>query len=369
MRYAFCGVGVLLAWCLVCGGAPAQEDSPSSSSLEFILRPVKEGFYCSLPSVSRTAEVSFKKEPAYSSGRVYRHAFKLGDGPADFIGAAYDEKEDVLYVDKNRNLDLTDDGPGYSDFNGVTIELIHGDIPVSYVLDIDIYGDYCDATVISGWKGDVEIGGKRCSMWVADNLNGVFNYGDRFVFDHERHREARLAFGKTDEVPLPRWVYFEGQIYRMDHAFRVVDGETALAVTMTPVTEGLMDIAFEGQAVSRILLQNEDDDYGMLDWPVPAMRIPDGVYTPTRIDVLDSFCGYPETGEKLKAGENILLKAGGPLNQEVAVARRGATLNMEYALKGLGDTPYNPDSEEDNAAEFAVYQNGRKIETGRFRYG
>ncbi|NLV44793.1 MAG: hypothetical protein GXY07_09860 [Candidatus Hydrogenedentes bacterium] len=379
MKYGcFCG-GVLLVWCLACGSLWAQEASSSNSPIEFILNPVKEGFSCSLPGTRRAAEVSFKKEPAYSGKEVYRHALRFGDGPSDFIGVGCDAEANTLHIDRNRNLDLTDDGPGvkaadtfgpgYCEFNDVTIELTHGDIPVSYVLDISVYGDYFSPSIRSGWKGDIEIGGKPCSMGVADNLDGIFDGGDSFLFDHERHKKARLSFGKADELPLPRWFFFEGQNYRMESAFRVLDGAAALAVTLTPITEGLMDISFEGQAVSRVLFAGKEDVYGMLDWPVPAMRIPEGVYTLSRVDVLDSFYGHPEDGAELKAGGNTVLKAGGPLNQEVRVARAGATLNMNYILKGMGDTPYNTDSNDVNAALFAVYKDGRVIETGTFEYG
>lgn len=379
MKYiGFCG-WILLAWCLACGSVPAQEGSPSSSPLEFTLRPVKEGFFCSLSQSRRAAEVSFKKEPAYSGKSVYRHALRFGDGPSDFIGVACDAEANTLYIDRNRNLDLTDDGPGinaadsfgpgYCEFNDVTIEMIHGDMPVSYVLDITVYGDYFSPSVRSGWTGDIELAGKACSMGIADNLDGVFSPDDSFIFDHERHRAARLSFGEVDELPLPRWFLFEGQNYRMESACRVLDGETALTVTLTPITEGMMDITFEGQAVSRVLLAGRDGSYGMLDWPATAMRIPEGVYTPSRVDVLDSFYGHPEDGAELKADGNTLLKAGGPLNQKVRVARSGATLNMNYILKGMEDTQYDSDRGSDDRAEFAIYKDGQVIKTGQFEYG
>lgn len=379
MRYTrYCG-WILLTWCLACGSVPAQEISPSTAPLEFMLRPVKEYFFCSLPEARRAAEVSFKKEPSYSGKSLYRHAIRFGDGPSDFIGVACDAAANTLYIDRNRNLDLTDDGPGvmaadtfgpgYCEFNDVTIELTHGDMPVSYLLDINVYGDYFSPSVRSGWKGDLEIAGKACSIGVADNLDGVFDGGDTFVFDHERHRAARLPFGDEDELPLPRWFLFEGQNYHMESTFRVLDGETALAVTLTPITEGLMDISFEGQAVSRVLLAGKDDSYGMLDWPLPAMRIPEGVYIPYRVDVLDTFYGHPEDGAELKAGGNTVLKAGGPLNQEVRVARSGGSLNMDYVLKGMDDTQYDSDRGSDERAGFAVYKDGRVIETGQFEYG
>ncbi len=371
----YCG-GILLAWCLACGSVSAQEATPSAAPLEFILRPVKEGFQCSLFREDRGTEVSFKKEPAYSGSKIYRHALRFGDGPADFIGVAFDAAANTLYIDRNRNLDLTDDGPGvkaaeefYSEFRDVTLELTHEDVSVGYVLDIEIYGDYCNPKVRSGWKGDIELAGKPCSMGIADNLDGVFTPDDSFIFDHERHRAARLPFGEVDEEVLPQWFLFEGQLYRMAVAFRVQEGETVLAVTLTPITEGLMDISFEGQNVSRVVLWGRDDVYGILEWPVPAMRIPEGVYTPSQVYVLDSFLGQPEDGEELKPGGNTLLKVGGPLNAKVVATRSGATLNMNYILEGVEGASYEADGISENLARFAIYKDGRPIKTGQFEYG
>lgn len=379
MRYTrYCGWILLTLW-LACVSVQAQEASPSSAPLEFVLRPVKEGFLCSLPETRRAAEVSFKKEPSYSGKEVYRHALKFGDGPTDFIGVAFDAAVNTLYIDRNRNLDLADDGPGvkaadtfgpgYCEFSGVTIEMVHGDMPVSYLLDINVYGDYFSPSVRSGWKGNIEIAGKPCLMGIADNLDGAFSPDDSFIFDHERHREARLPFGEVDEELLPQWFLFEGQLYRMEVAFRVQEGETVLAVTLTPITEGLMEIAFEGQNVSRVVLAGQDDVYGILEWPVPAMRIPEGVYTPNQVYVLDSFYGQPEAGEALKPDGNTLLKVGGPLNPKVVVTRSGAALNMYYVLEGVEGAPYEPDSESENRAKFAIYKDGRPIKTGQFEYG
>ena len=371
----YCG-GILLVCVMACGSVLAQEATPSAVPLEFILRPVKEGFCCSLFREDRGAEVSFKKEPVYSSSKINRHALRFGDGPADFIGVACDVAANTLYIDRNRNLDLTDDGPGvktsenfYCEFRDVTLELTHEDVSIGYVLDIDIFGDYCNPIVRSGWKGDIELAGKPCSMGIADNLDGAFSPDDSFIFDHERHRAARLSFGEVDEELLPQWFLFEGQVYRMEVAFRVQEDETALAVTLTPITEGLMEITFEGQNVSRVVLAGKDDIYGILEWPVPVMRIPEGVYTPNQVYVLDSFLGQPENVEELKSGGNTLLKVGGPLSPKVVASRSGAALNMNYVLEGVEGASYEPDSESENRAKFAIYKDGRPIKTGQFEYG
>ena len=142
-----------------------------------------------------------------------------------------------------------------------------------------------------------------------------------------------------------------------------------LAVALTPVNENVMDIAFEGSFVSRIMLTNEGREFVLLDWPQAAMRIPAGSYTLQRIDLLDSFSGYPRNEREITAQNNVL-KTGGPVKQTLSASRDGVSLNLNYALQGVDQTNYSPDALNRNAgARFAIYQGERRVRTGQFEYG
>ena len=274
MRYRCYYGGMAAFLLLLCMGVHAQESPAPDLSQEFILHPVQEGFCNSLRDNDHDTEIVFKKEPEYKGKSISRHALQLGDAPSDFMGIACDSEANTLYIDLNRNLDLTDDGPGikskrdggfmgFADYNDITIEMTHGDIVVPYTLDISIYGTfYFSAEVKSGWQGEIEIAGKTCQIAISDDLNGTFDGNDAFRFDHDRNREARLAFGVEDEVPLPRWLQFEGQNYKLETAFRVEGDKTALAVTVIPIADNLMEISFEGDSVSRVMLSNSDENMG-----------------------------------------------------------------------------------------------------------
>lgn len=364
-----------------CSALQVQASPDAEAPPAFILRHVPTGFRHDIPSPRRATEVAFKHEPAYAGGTVYRHALRTGSEPTDFIGIAYDVAANMLYIDRNRNLDLTDDGPGISGgrpnymgfgigrFSDVRIEVEHDGIVVPYVLDITIFGDfYASFTVTSGWKGEVEIAGKSGEMGVVDTLDGVFDENNGFLFDHEKHRAARLSFGEATVLSLPRWLYFEGQSYTVACAFCVMEDEPVVAVTLTPITEDLMDITFEGQSVSHVVLSSRDNGYGLLDWPVPAMRIPRGVYKPSQVELLDSFTGYPRRPANLEADGNTRLQAGGPLRQEVLVVRSGLYLHMNYALLGVDATEYSP-NRSDEPPGFAVYRDDTRLASGNFEYG
>ena len=378
-RQGFGGIAVML--CLVCSGVWTQEAVlPPDAPLECILYPVEKGFSGYVRGADDpNTEIVFKKEPGYAGDKVYRNVIQLSEDRKAFIGLAFDVAAKTLYVDRNRNLDLTDDGPaiaaeefwgsGSAQFSKVIIERTFSDIAVPYVLETYFFDGYSYSIMHSGWKGEIEIAGKRCEIGISDNLDGVFNYSDRFMFDHERNREARLAFGTVNELQLPRWVYFDGQSYRIAPEFRVLDGQTVLSVSLTPVTEDLMELSFEGQFVSRLILFNSAEKEQLLvDWPVAAMHIPQGTYTLYQVDLLDSFTGYSKS-RGISVDGTETLKTGGPVKQVVQANRRGKYLALDYALEGADAIQYSPNRTYDNPARFEVYSGDRKVGAGQFEYG
>lgn len=365
--------------CLLCAGMGAQEEvAPPEAPIECVLHPVEQEFFIYLRGADPNMEIVFKQEPGYAGEKVYRNAIRLGEDRENFIGLAFDVAANTLYVDRNRNLDLTDDGPGIvaeenwgpgsAQFSKVAIEQTFGDISVPYVLETVFFEDYCYSIVQSGWKGEIEIAGKRCEIAVADNMDGVFNYQDRFKLDHERNREARLPFGTVSDLQLPGWLYFEGQSYRIEADFRVLDGQTALAVSFTPVVEDLMEIAFEGQFVSRIMLVDDNSEQGLMDWPPSTMHIPRGTYKLYRVDLLDSFTGYMYNRHTNVDG-SMPLRTGGPVKQVVTANRRGNALGLDYALLGTDSIKYVPNQTYGNPIRFTIYRGDRKVGAGEFEYG
>ena len=152
-------VGMVIVFGVLCAGAMAQDQpAPSAASLEsilqvdllppleFILHPVQSGFSSYLTDrYTSDIELAFKKEPVYVGKDIRRHALILSSKPLEYIGLAFDLTDLKLYIDVNRNLDLTDDGPGIParEFNpsffGVSkaeIELTHRNISVPYTMDI-----------------------------------------------------------------------------------------------------------------------------------------------------------------------------------------------------------------------------------------
>ena len=364
-----------LAITILFGGAiaaPAEENGPLDESREFILRPVAEGFGIYFSTDRLGEEIVFKKEPEYAGSEVMRTALRSGDW---FMGMAYDQSAGLLYLDRNQNLDLTDDGPGipsqtlgYGDFRNIPVTLTHDGVAVQYALDVkSFFSYYAYANIRSGWEGDLEIGGKTVQVGLADNLDGQFDEKDLFFFDHARHREARLPFGDLDHVNLPNWIYFEGRCYRIDFSFRSEGDETVVAATIQPITGNLIELHFEGRHVSRVMIA-DGNTFGMLDWPDPVMMIPQGRYFSKRVDVLDSFTSTRMTSWEFGQTSPAVLKTGGPLHKRISITRSGPSLGLNYELAGFDETGYQTDNRIGNPA-FAVYRGDRKVGEGTFRYG
>jgi hypothetical protein len=352
--------------------ASAQESGPLDDPREFILRPVSEEFFIYVSADHSFQEIAFKKEPEYTGNEVLRTALRSGDW---YMGMAYDPSDGLLYLDRNQNLDLTDDGPGlpsqtpgYGEFRNIPVTLTHDGLAVQYALDINTFFTYyAYANIRSGWEGEIEIGGKTIQVGLADNLDGQFNEQDRFFFDHARHREARLSFGGLDHVNLPNWIYFEGRCYQIDFSFRSEGDETVVAATIQPITENLIELHFEGRHVSRVMIADRNNT-GMLDWPDPLMKIPQGRYFSKRVDILDSFTSTRMTSWEFGQTSPAVLKTGGPLHKRIAITRSGPSLDLNYELAGFDETGYRTDNQVDNPA-FAVYRGDRQVGEGTFRYG
>ena len=107
MRRRGLAVGLICAG--VSAGAPAAvgTDEPIAFRLQFTgtglppssCRGVSEG------------EVAFRREPAYGDGEVARRALRVGPAESNFVGFAWDKAKGKLYLDTDRDLDLTDETP------------------------------------------------------------------------------------------------------------------------------------------------------------------------------------------------------------------------------------------------------------------
>ena len=91
-----------------------QPAAPSSGMVTMVPLDYQETSYQflfrNIPVEGRPA--SFPKEPALASGHVVRGVLKFGDNPSNAIPFVWQPGTQKLFLDLNRNQDLTDDPAG-----------------------------------------------------------------------------------------------------------------------------------------------------------------------------------------------------------------------------------------------------------------
>ena len=204
---------------LSAAAALAQVDIP------FTLSPggateAKLGYYPVAVKLSTAKPSQITKEPTYRTTPKYG-IIRLGNGPNSEYVIALDEPANAdykIYIDRNRNGDLTDDGDGYWNKKTGTGRVQYG------VLDLDLkasYGTSTNETSSSDYKigiyrfastpapciyrdstrvGSVEIDGKTHKAVLAENdTNGLFNKPVKTMDESGKSRPVWMLIDTNDD--------------------------------------------------------------------------------------------------------------------------------------------------------------------------
>ena len=132
------------------------------------------------------------------------------------------------------------------------------------------------------------------------------------------------------------------------------------------------ELRFEGTHIARLWLVREDGHPEEWENLSGTIEIPVGTYQIRQLTLDDSYACQTDSLAalgpiKIDSNEPAVLKAGGPLQQAVTVARQGRILVLSYSLRGIGNEQYTPRTEA--GAKLTVYRGDEAIATGRFEYG
>jgi hypothetical protein len=359
--------------------APAQEPPPAPQQT-FRLEWREDGFSLGTTLFGGNREVAFEAEPAYK-GKVVHGALTIGDGPTDVIGYAIDRGAHKLYLDANRNRDLTDDtGSAYSvDDMGFLMTVRHVRVTIgegpdarSYVLELRLWGGGSggDATLQSGWEGQVTLHDQQWLVSVIDDGNGIFDHADRMaVVSASRTRTGVIDATSYETFYLRKDIFLGGHAYTVSCEF----DEGAVVATFTEGEVPMGDLVIEGEHITRLFLQG--DRVAILDDPGATVMVPEGTYTAGRV-FLDGAeagwfgCDELNTRLQITPGRTATLQAGGPLNNTLQFARSGMSLNLTYALTGAGAVNYERLSGRfDKNPRFLAFMGDTKIAEANFEYG
>ena len=380
-------LAALLFVALSCGAIASVDDGRTSVDLSY--NPSR--FSLSHGVTLEGKEVAFVREPDFGDHDVIRSVLATGKGSEDFVGFAWDETGSVLYLDLNRDLDLTNDPDGVLEcgsehyvqrFDGIGLELEHDGIRVPYVLDMMLYTFsrphlYGQATIRSGWEGELSLHGRTWSFTVVDNLDGVINHEDRFTLTPSGPGHTPLQ-PQAEDVRAASRIFLDGRAYDLTFAFEEREGECHLAAVFEEAQTSMGTLGIQGSSVARLILVPAEAGPGhylvVADSPGASLPVPAGQYSGGLLYLAAE--GSSQTFQadlpalSVPDGGQAALAAGGPLQHSVTVERRGPNLEMEYCLVGVGNEEYEIHlRNREDSPRFRILHEGREVGSDQFEYG
>jgi hypothetical protein len=347
--------------------------------------------------VSLTMQTSpFKKEPAGVSGRIVRGVLNFGDEASQAIPFLWQRDAGKLYLDLNRNRDLTDDPSGvfvarlagpvyYQTFTNVHLPFNTSSGKCRVLADITLYefgsGPYCNLAVRSFWQGKLTLRGRDWQTGIVQNVvdqPGSFEVGRLLLRPwEERKRPFNTDDGSLACVPFSRKLFVDGHAFKLDCIARPQNGEARPALQFTEQSVPLGALNITGQFIHRLVLTG-GPYLVILDEPAGVVKIPAGSYLQPDIQLeqngVEALCkaSQQQVGGRITVDDKTtaVLHAGGPLTNSVVASRHGQDLRLDYRLAGAGGETYQPVRKDvSKPPQFAIYKGAKKLASGTFEFG
>jgi hypothetical protein len=340
-------------------GAQTQTSSPPSGIVAHL--EYREVDFAPLATeISILPDAHFRKEPVFTGHNVFRGFFCVGTDRNLFVPFAWDEEQRKLYVDANRNGDLTDDAPGGYEAADKSLELFR-DVRLEFPSPQGTFQVLVDAHIFrqggrqgpkprvflyvrSLWEGGVELNGKKWYLAVIDSLDGrigpaasMSQVSDRMVLrPWEGRSEPSLWWHATldkihslshvkrvtlpyrwagnsevyDAFNLPENLFLQDRAYHLDYRAENSNGTANLTVTFNPVQPALGKLRVNGDYLQRVVLDCGTSPGGFTVILDSALQDRPGTETGTDVQVPLGL--YPR--------QTVLLKREGYANLAVGLA-------------------------------------------------
>jgi len=343
----------------------------------------------------------FAQEPGGISGTVHRGLIKLPGGPAQALPYLWHQSQSRLYLDLNRNRDLTDDtngvfssaaGPSsgfYQSFTNVELFYTNTLGEQRALVDLNCYRyrdlPHLNASCRSFWEGKISLGGTEWQVGRVEDLSAPGSeLREPFLLLRpwsERQKPFFLQDGSLDAFAAGRNLYLDGAGWRLDWVREGAAGQGALKLTLTPERFETGELKLSGQYIGRLVLGGGKNGCTVvLNEPGASVRVPLETYHRVQVSLrqgdkraareTDRYYGGRQSEPKVVVGTNqpATLAAGGPLTNLVAVTRRGNNLNLDYRLVGAGGEAYTLLGARE-APGFAAFKGETQVASGKFEFG
>ena len=372
----------------------AEAASPAAGPAQVVLLSYTEGTEvlatrtCSFSSRSSP----FRKEPETAKSGINRGQLQIGSSPTNAFSCLWDRGNRKLYLDLNRNGDLTDDPAGVftaptkgdsQTFSDVRVALKTGSGLHSFLLNLTFYTygqgvvSYVTAGPRSYWQGRSSWQGRDWEVALFEDLQeGLGRNQGPFLWLrpwNERARPVNLLQGSADVIHLPKKLFWQDQAWAVSRQFEK-DGETERCrLELKPEQPALGELKVEGSLLNRVILEDNRGWTVFLDSFDRPLKVPAGQFKVSEIWVKkDGAEALQDTAPPLSISANspAVLRAGGPLTNSVTVDRRGKYLTLGYKLVGAHGGTYRLINEgQRTAPEFAIYRGDKKVASGQFQFG
>ena len=375
--------------------APAGIDATTSGSetlheFSFYLH-LKDNAYAPISiEIPSNIGVEFKKEPFPNKGKIFRSVLPVGDGKNP-IPFAWNVSKRTLYVNFNRNLDLTDAAQyptrysrsSYYEYFDFRIPLKIDDMSTSYLVNTMFYLNKDrfsgSVNIRSRWEDLVELYGKKYKLIVVDDMDGKIDFHGRdliFVIPVDDPSGENIVY-QTWSNPTkikPDILFLNGHAFKFNAEFAKRDKKPCVKVTLREIKTETEAVQIAGQHIKYLYLFG--NNLIIQGSPGKEIRVPAGRYPQVRVilgnDKSNFFasCDLPLHNFEVVKGKPATLTVGGPLKTIVDARQNGRYLQLTYRLVDNNNNDYTLVTEGPKHPPRAViYQNGREIQSGNFEYG
>lgn len=334
----------------------------------------------------------FLKEPELSRRHVFRRVLQFGKDTNNAFGLIWDLPKRKLYVDLNRNRDLTDGAAGVfvttnkgcaQLFTNVTLPLktAMGLSPatVDLFLYSDIEGSWAKVRLTSHslWQARLAFEGEEWQVALLDDLFGAEGpVAAKFLLLRpwtSRTNYVLLYDASCGPVPFPDQLFWLGQAFHLERRFDTSGATPVCKLGFTPQQPTLTELRLSGEFIYYAVLRDTNGYTAVMGEPPGTVKVPRGIYAASTVWLKKGAAtawrlATPPLVVDATAPTNVVL--GGPLMNSVELSRAGRSLIMDYRLKGTDGGAYRlAQTERGEPPEFTVFHGGKKVGSGRFRFG
>jgi hypothetical protein len=372
---------------------PAGSTAPSSAlprQVELKLEAVPSALEYSSFNLN-VANAPFAREPALSPQGVFRRMLPLGRDTNNALGLVWDRTRGKLYLDLNRNRDLTDDPAGVftatnqdlrQTFTNIALVVNTTNGPRGAVVDLSLFSEasgtslYARLALRSLWRAKVDFQGRAWEISLGDQFPwATGSNGPFFLLRPWESRAGPVSFQAswTGVVPVPRRLFWQGQAFDLAHRLETRGKTTLCTIEFTPQQPPLTDLTIAGESLDHVVFTASNGYTVVLAEPRGTVKIPSGDYAVSAVWLkqgsVEAFrLLYPPVPLKATAGAGLRL--GGPLTNSVTLTRHRKDLVLTHSLLGADGGRYLlTDRDPAHPPEFAIYRGDEQVAADKFRYG